>query len=460
MFDSQIYQQRRRQLKDRVSQGLILLLGHVESPFNSAGNCYPFRQDSSFLYFCGLDYPGLALVLDADSGVETLYGPEVGLEDEIWSGRLATLAELGRAAGIAHSASMDALEEAVAKARSGGRKVHFLPSCRGENRIEVSRLLGIDFARLESLSSPELIRAVVDLRSTKGAEEIEELDAAADLGRELHLTAMEMAEPGLYEWEIAGALAAVAARAGRMLAFPPIVTVRGEVLHNHQRDNQLQKGQLLLVDAGVESERHYASDHTRTFPVSSRFETRQRDIYSVVLSGVENARQMIRPGVNYVEVHLAVCATLVEGLKALGLMKGDTDEAVAEGAHALFMPHGLGHMLGLDVHDMEDLGEDFVGYDEQTVRSQQFGTSRLRLGRELKEHFALTVEPGIYFIPALIKQWQAEGRCKSFINYSALSDYHDFGGIRLEDDVLVTASGNRLIGSTIPLQPEDVEKHL
>lgn len=457
MFSLEVYRHRRQRLINQIDNGLILLLGNVETPFNSVDNCYRFRQDSSFLYFCGLDQAGLAVILDADSGEETLFGTDAGLEDTIWSGPTPSLAEKSEQVGIANSDSFERLEKVLANAMRSGRTIHFLPTCRAENLITLMHLTGMNADTLKKSISQSLIEVVVALRSTKGAEEIGELDEAADLGFQLHTTAMGMAAPGVYEWEISGALEAVAAKAGRMLSFPPIVTVRGETLHNHQRANRLKKGDLLLVDAGVESALHYASDHTRTCPVSGSFNMRQREIYMIVLRGLERAREIIRPGISYLDVHLDVCRILVDGLKELGLMQGSTEQAVAAGAHALFMPHGLGHMIGLDVHDMEDLGEDFVGYNNTIKRSNQFGTSRLRLGRELEENFAVTVEPGIYFIPALIERWQKDQLNHKFINFSRLESYLDFGGIRLEDDVLVTAKGNRLLGKSLPLKIDELE---
>ncbi|MCK5913076.1 MAG: Xaa-Pro dipeptidase, partial [Desulfuromusa sp.] len=359
--------------------------------------------------------------------------------------------------GFSTAVSINNLGDVLSSAISTKRTIHYLPSCRADNKITLGRLLGKSIAAVDKGVSPMLIKSVVALRSIKGEEEIVELDTAADLGYQLHTTAMAMAKAGTYEWEIAGELEAIAARAGRMLSFPPIVTTHGETLHNHNRENQLQDGDLLLVDSGVESHCHYASDHTRTTPVGGEFSPRQRDIYQIVLSAMEEARELIKPGISYLDVHLAACRKLVEGLSSLGLMQGDIDQAVAAGAHALFMPHGLGHQLGLDVHDMEDLGEDYVGYDNKVQRSSQFGLSGLRLGRELKESFVLTVEPGIYFIPRLIEQWKNEARHSDFINYNQLSEYLDFGGIRLEDDVLVTKKGNRLLGQPIPLQVDDIE---
>lgn len=456
-FNVEIYQLRRQKLVQHLQGGLILLLGNVESPFNSADNCYRFRQDSSFLYFCGLAQPGLAVLLDAETGREILFCTQQRLDDVIWSGSQPTLQSRAEQVGIAGVAPLSDLKNLLLAAIAVGRTVHYLPSCRAENKIALADLLRKNIADLDKGVSPALIKAVVALRSIKDEAEIAELEAATDLGYQLHTTAMHMARAGIYEWEIAGELEAIAARAGRLLSFPPIVTTHGEILHNHQRDNRLRDGDLLLVDCGVESCLHYASDHTRTIPVGGKFSSRQRDIYQIVLTVMARARELIRPGIPYLAVHLAACRTLVEGLQALELMRGDVDQAVAAGAHALFMPHGLGHMLGLDVHDMEELGEDYVGYAGKIQRSTQFGLSGLRLGRELQEGFVLTVEPGIYFIPKLIESWQAEGRHAEFINYAKLSEYLEFGGIRLEDDLLVTRQGNRLLGQPIPLQIDEVE---
>ncbi|MDX2478738.1 MAG: aminopeptidase P family protein [Desulfuromusa sp.] len=456
-FKVEIYQLRRQKLVQQVKSGLILLLGNVDSPFNSADNCYRFRQASSFLYFCGLDSPGLAVLVDAETGREILFGKQQSLDDVIWSGPQPTLQHKAEQVGIAEVAPVSDLKNLLSASIAAGRTVHYLPTCRAENKIILGGLLGKSITDVDKDVSISLIKAVVALRSIKGEEEIVELEAAADLGYQLHTTAMKMARAGVYEWEISGELEAVAARAGRMLSFPPIVTIHGETLHNHQRNNQLQDGDLLLVDCGAESCLHYASDHTRTVSVGGKFSPRQRDIYQVVLAVMSRARELIRPGIAYLDVHLAACRTLVEGLHSLGLMHGGVDQAVAAGAHALFMPHGLGHMLGLDVHDMEDLGEDYVGYDGTIQRSTQFGFSGLRLGRELQEGFVLTVEPGIYFIPKLIEQWKNEGRHAEFINYARLSEYLKFGGIRLEDDLLVTNQGSRLLGQPIPLQIEEIE---
>jgi len=460
MFAATIYRQRRQKLIQQIGSGLVLLLGNVDSPFNSVDNCYRFRQDSSFLYFCGLDRPGLALLLDVDSGNEILFGQEQSLDDVIWSGSQPSLRNQADQSGISAVAAITAIGNQLLGAVAAGRDLHYLPTCRAETKIRLAQMLGGNTSAVDKDISPELIKAVVALRSIKAKEEIAELDEAANLGYKLHTTAMGMAKTGVYEWEIAGELEAIAARAGRMLSFPPIVTTHAEILHNHQRGNRLQDGDLLLVDCGVESFRHYASDHTRITPVGGNFSSQQRDIYQIVSNCMTKAGELIRHGIAYLDVHLAVCQTLVEGLQSLGLMHGDAKQAVAAGAHALFMPHGLGHQLGLDVHDMEVLGVDYVGYNNKIRRSTQFGLSRLRLGRELQESFVLTVEPGIYFIPKLIEQWKNKGCHAEYINYDRLRNYLDFGGIRLEDDILVTAEGNRLLGRPIPLEIGEIEKKI
>ncbi len=451
MFKPEIYQKRRQKLIQQLDKGLVLLPGNVESPLNSADNCYRFRQDSSFLYFCGLDLPGFAVVLDCESGEVTLFGQPQSIDDVIWGGSQPTLPQLAEQSGIPAAEPIESLSHILTAATQQGRAIHYLPTCRAENMIRLSEWLGKSLVEVKEDISVPLIKGVVALRSIKGAEEIAELDSAAELGCQLHMAAMAMAETGKYEWQIAGELEALAARAGRMLSFPPIVTVHGETLHNHQRDHQLKNGDLLLVDCGVESQLHYASDHTRTVPVGGRLSVQQREIYQIVTKMLQQATRLVQPGTAYRDIHLTACRILVEDLQALGLMRGDIDQAVAAGAHALFMPHGLGHQLGLDVHDMEELGEDYVGYDERYQRSEQFGLAGLRLGRELQENFVLTVEPGIYFIPALIRQWQSENRCTEFINYDRMRNYLDFGGLRLEDDVVVTKTGQRLLGRPLPL---------
>ncbi len=458
MFDKQAYTERRLKLRKKIRSGLILIPGNTESPMNYPGNTYRFRQDSSFLYFFGLDLPNLVGVIDIEDGKDCLYGNDFDLDDVIWMGPQPTINELGQSVGIPCTHPLKELASTLHRAIRHGRKIHFLPQYRAENIIQLESLMGIHPALVNKYASVELIKAVVSLRSIKQPEEIIELDKAADIGYLMHTTAMKMAKNGMSELEIAGTIEGVALGRGTMPSFPIILSQNGETLHNHDHSQILQKGRLLLVDAGAESVSHYASDFTRTTPVDGIFTQKQKDIYNIVLAANNHATSLCKPGVTYQSIHLEAAKVITNGLKNLGIMKGDTDEAVANGAHAMFMPHGLGHMMGLDVHDMEDLGENYVGYDDEVSRIDQFGTAYLRLGRRLQAGFVLTVEPGIYFVPALIEKWKNEKINSSFINYDKASEYIGFGGVRLEDDVLITDNGSRLLGSKrIPVTVEEVE---
>lgn len=457
MFSAETYIARRKALKEKVSGGLILLVGNVDVPMNYADNTYHFRQDSSFLYFFGLDFQGLAGVIDVDSGEEIIFGNDVEIEDIIWMGPQIPLAEKAQTVGVKKTEPSKALFDVVMKAIQTGRKIHVLPPYRAENKLFLSKLLGILPSRLKAYSSLELIKAIVDLRSVKEEQEIAEIRKACAVGYQMHVTAMKMAKAGVWEQTIAGTIEGIANAGGGMVSFPVILSQNGETLHNHNHSQILQEGRLLLVDAGAEVGSHYASDFTRTFPVSGKFTQKQREIYDIVLAANNRATALAKPGVTYQSVHLAVCETIASGLKNLGLMKGDVQDAVKCGAHALFMPHGLGHMMGLDVHDMEDLGQIYVGYDDETRPIDQFGTAYLRMGRKLQSGFVVTNEPGIYFIPALIEKWEAEKINTDFINFDRLESYLDFGGIRLEDDILITDSGCEVIGERVPITPEEIE---
>ena len=457
MFNSQTYIARREKLKQKISDGLILILGNVDSPMNYADNTYYFRQDSSFLYFAGLDFQKLALVMDVDSGEEIIFGNDVEIEDIIWMGPQIALAEKAQAAGIKKTEPYKNLQSVIEKAISSGRKIHFLPPYRAENKLLLHDLLGISVSKLKTYASLELIKAIVDLRSVKEDQEIAEIRKACAVGYQMHVTAMKMAREGVWEQKIAGTIEGIANAGGGMVSFPVILSQNGETLHNHNHSKMLENGRLLLVDAGAEIGSHYASDFTRTIPVSGKFTQQQREIYEIVLAANNRGRELTRPGSTYLSVHLAAAEVIASGLKAIGLMKGDVKEAVKKGAHALFMPHGLGHMLGLDVHDMEDLGQIYVGYDDETRPVDQFGTANLRLGRKLQPGFVITNEPGIYFIPALIEKWKAEKINTDFINFDRLESYLGFGGIRLEDDILVTETGSEILGDRIPITPDEVE---
>ena len=457
MFETSVYKNRRARLKEKVKSGLVLILGNGEAPANYTDNTYKFRQDSSFLYFFGLNQPGFAGVIDIDSGDEYLFGNDVDMDDIIWMGPQPSVKDMAARVGVSKTAPFARLADCMKTAISQGRRIHFLPPYRFRNMLLLEELLGIRPALVKNYASLELIKAVVDLRSVKEPCEIEEITKACNIGYEMHTAAMRNCKPGVKEQYIAGLIEGIAASYGSMVSFPVILSQNGETLHNHDHSQILQEGRMMLTDAGAEEVSHYCSDFTRTVPVGGKFLTRQKEVYNIVLAANNKAIEIAKPGVTYQYVHLEVCKVLAQGLKDLGLMKGDVNEAVAAGAHALFMPHGLGHMMGLDVHDMEDLGQIYVGYDDETRPIDQFGTSSLRMGRRLQEGFVITDEPGCYFIPALIDQWRAQGMHKEFLNYDKIETFKDFGGIRLEDDILIIPGGSRFLGDKrTPITVEEV----
>jgi len=458
MFKAQVYKNRRDALKAKISSGIALFMGNVDSPMNYPANTFHFRQDSNFLYFFGIDLPGLAGVIDFDEGKDIIFGNDVEIDDIIWMGPQPSMKDYAAKVAVDNVQAMKDLGSFLQKAMSSGRQLHFLPPYRGETKIEIESLTGIRIAEQKEKSSIELIKAVVALRNIKDEHEIIELEKAATIGYEMHVTSMKMAHPGEHERNIAGTIEGIALAHGTMVSFPVILSQNGETLHNHDHSQILQAGRMMITDAGAETVTHYASDFTRTVPVGGKFSPRQRDVYQIVLDANNAATAAIKPGVKYQDIHLLASRVIASGLKDLNLMKGDVDEAVKQGAHAMFFPHGLGHMMGMDVHDMEGLGEDHVGYDEETKRIQQFGTAYLRLGRKLEPGFVLTNEPGIYFIPALVSMWKKENKFTDFINYTEVEKYLDFGGIRLEDDILVTETGNRLIGKRIPITVAEIEE--
>ena len=458
LFEKQVYKQRRDRLQNKFSSGIALFLGNNESPMNYSANGYHFRQDSSFLYFFGLDLPGLAGIIDFDEGKQIIFGNDVDIEDIIWMGPQPSIKDLASKADISDSRPFAKLEEYISNAKSQSRQIHFLPPSRADNKILLHQLLSVNFEEMKEKSSTSLIKEVVALRAIKDSHEILELEKASKIGYEMHITAMRMAKPGIVEQEICGTMEGIAHKYGKGPSFPIILSIRGETLHNHYHGNTMKDGDMLLVDAGAESNMHYASDFTRTMPVSGVFSQRQREIYQIVLDANNHAFDLVKPGVTYQSIHLAASKIIAQGLSNIGIMKGNIEDAVAQGAHAMFFPHGLGHMMGLDVHDMEDLGEDFVGYDDEVSRIDQFGTAYLRMGRRLKEGHVMTNEPGIYFIPALIDKWKAENKFSEFINYEKAEEYKGFGGIRLEDDLIVTSSGGKYIGKRIPISVSEVEE--
>lgn len=458
MFAAEVYRQRRNRLASDMGTGVILFPGNTQSPINFLDNVYPFRQDSSFLYFWGLENPDLTAVVDVDTSSETIYGNEMTLEESVWAGPRPSLVSVCEKAGIQAVEPADQLEAVLSNAVNSGRPVHFLPQFRADNILRLSRLLNMKPEAVGAGASREMIRAVVFQRSIKSDVEIDQIEKAIDLSHRIQLLAMKMVAPGMTEREVVGAMEGlVYAEGGCRMAFPTIFSTRGDVLHNPYHQNTMQAGDLVINDSGVESPLHYASDITRTFPVGGTFDTRQKEIYQIVLASQKAAIEAIRPGIEFRDIHMLACRMLTAGLKEIGLMTGDVEESLAAGAHALFMPAGLGHMMGLDVHDMEDLGEDFVGYTDKIKRSAQFGMNKLRLARKLEPGFVVTVEPGLYFIPQLMDRWKTDKTFDPFIQYDRAEGYKGFGGVRIEDDVLVTESGARVLGKPIPKSIEDVE---
>ncbi|KPK78135.1 MAG: Xaa-Pro aminopeptidase [Phycisphaerae bacterium SM23_30] len=457
MFPADTYIKRRKRLIDDVKSGVILFLGNDESPMNYPANPYHFRQDSSFSYFFGLDLPGLAAVIDVDQARITVFGDDVTVEDIVWTGPLPTLRENCRKIGVENTAPSAQLENILKSAVRNNRKIHFLPPYRPENILKLQRLLGVQPDQAKSRASVPLIKAVVAQRSIKSAREVEQIETALEVSYLTHTYAFKNAKPGMYEWEIVGGMDDIVHSRGMTASFPIIFTIKGQTLHNHYHGNIMQAGNIAINDSGIESPLHYASDITRTIPIGGKFTDRQKEIYRIVLDCNTKAIDACKPGIEFRAVHALVARTVLAGLKDVGLVQGDLEEAFHAHAHTLFFPHGLGHMLGLDVHDMEDLGEDYVGYTDAIKRRPEFGWAYLRLAKALEPGHIVTIEPGIYFIPELIDRWHADKKCESFINYQKLLAYKDFGGIRIEDDVLVTEDGRRLLGQPIPKTIEDVQ---
>lgn len=461
LFDKAIYTARRNRLKQQVKSGLILLFGNNESPSNYPSNVYKFRQDSSFLYFYGQHREGLVGVIDVDNDKEYLIGNDIDIEDIVWCGFVDSVADLAAQSGVENSAPMSRLSDLVNEARNKGQKVHFLPLYRHDLMIQLMDLTGIHPSRQREQASLELIKAVIDQRAVKTQGEIEEIERACAIGYEMHTTAMRLCRPGVTEQSIAGRISGIASSKGCMVSFPTILSMHGEIMHGNPSPRPLEAGRLMLCDAGAETNENYCSDNTRTTPISGVFTQRQREIYSIVEACHDHAIELARPGMKWWDVHMGVARLMTERLKELGLMKGDTDEAVRNGAHAMFFPHGLGHMMGMDVHDMEGLGQQYVGFDDEVRPSDQFGTNCLRCGRRLQEGWVMTDEPGIYFIPALIDDWKNKGINKDFINFDRVETYKDFGGIRIESDILITKDGCRVLGKEhIPYHIDEVEEFL
>ena len=463
MFDKHIYQQRREQLRNMMHDGIILIFGNNNAPCNYPANAYqPFRQDSAFLYYFGQKRDGLVGVLDIDNGCDMLIGDDIDIEDIVWYGSVDSVADMAQQVGVEKNAPMAKLADICNEAKQKGRKIHFLPPYRHDIKMQLMDLLGIHPSEQKEAASMELILAVVEMRSAKRPEELEELERAAEIGYRMHTTAMKLIRPGRTEKFIAGQIDGIAYSYGAMPSFGTIFSQHGEIMHGNPSMNKLEDGRLVLCDCGAETINHYCSDNTRTMPVNGKYTQRQLDIYTIVEACHDYVLEVAKPGVKYMDVHLAVCRLMTERLKELGLMRGDIDAAVEAGAHALFLPHGLGHMMGMDVHDMEGFDQRYVGFDAETQpRLDQFGTNALRMGRRLQEGFVVTDEPGIYFIPALIDDWRSRKHNEEFLCFDEIEKFKDFGGIRLEDDVLITTDGCRFIGNDIiPYHPKDVEAYM
>ncbi len=460
LFSKQTYIDRRNVLKKRIGSGLIIIMGNNDSPMNYPANVYRFRQDSCFLYYFAQQRDGLVGVIDTDEDKEYLIGNDIDIDDIVWFGQVDSVADMASQIGVANSAPMSQLKVLVDKAKSQGRKIHYLPPYRHDIQIQLMDLLGIHPSQQRAQASVELIKAVVDQRAVKSAEEIVEIEKACAIGYEMHTTAMKLCKPGVTEQYIAGIIGGIASAKGCITSFPSILSMHGEIMHGYPSPRALEAGRLMLCDAGAETNENYCSDNTRTTPISGKFTQRQRDIYNIVEECHDHALSIAAPGVKWWDVHFGVARLMTERLKELGLMKGDTEEAVRNGAHAMFMPHGLGHMMGMDVHDMEGLGQTYVGFDDEVQPNlEQFGTNCLRCGRRLQEGWVMTDEPGIYFIPALIDEWRAKGINKDFLNFDMLETYKDFGGIRIEDDILITKDGCQFLGKDrIPYHIDEVEE--
>ena len=459
MFKKETYIKRRSELKQLVGNGVVILFGNNEAPANYPANAYaPMRQDSSFLYYFGQHRDGLVGVIDIDNDTEMLLGDDIDVEDIVWMGFTPSVLDLATEVGISKTAPMAELKTICDEARRQQRAIHFLPPYRHDTKIQMMDLLGIHPSKQKDAASLQLIKAVVKMRSTKEPQEIEAIERACDVGYAMHTTAQLLIRPGVTERFIGGQVDGIARSLAQGVSFATIFTQHGEIMHGSPSDAKLEAGRLALCDSGCELD-DYCSDNTRTMPVTGKYSQRQLEIYSIVEACHDYVLEVAKPGVKYADVHFAVCRLMTERLKELGLMKGDVDEAVAAGAHAMFLPHGLGHMMGMDVHDMEGLGQIYVGFDEETRPNlEQFGTNCLRMGRKLEEGFVVTDEPGIYFIPALIDDWKASGHCKEFLNFEKLETYKDFGGIRIEDDILITKDGCRFLGTKrIPYHPQELE---
>ncbi|KAA0990983.1 aminopeptidase P family protein [Dyadobacter aurulentus] len=457
MFSKETYIQRRTQLKTKVGGGLVLFLGNEDSGMNYRDNVYPFRQDSSFLYYFGLDIPSIHAVIDIDNDQEIVFGNELTIDDIVWTGPKEPLVDKAAKVGVSQVMPLAAIDGFLKNVLGRKQQVHFLPPYRAEHTLKLQEWLQVSPAEASQKASVTLIKAIVSMRNYKTAEEIAEMEKAVNTSVDMHLDFMRNTRPGMTEKEVAGKLQSIAIGAGGDISYPIILTVNGEILHTHTRDLVMREGQMGLCDAGAETAMRYCGDLTRTIPMGKQFSPLQKDMYQIVLNAQNAAIEACKPGILFKDVHKLAATKLLEGLKSLGVVKGDPEEAVANDVHTLFFQCGLGHMIGLDVHDMENLGEQYVGYTEDLVKGTTFGWKSLRLGRALEPGFVVTVEPGLYLIPTLIDRWKAENKLADFVDYSKLEMLRDFTGIRIEDNVLITERGNRILGKHLPKEVTEVE---
>lgn len=457
MLGREIYIQRREVLKKKLGKGVVILLGNNESPRNYKDNCYSFNQDSTFLYYFGMDIPSLIGVIDIDNDKEYIFGTDFTLDDIVWMGEQKLLKTYAAEAGIENFIEMSEFEKFAAQLKKDERNILLIPQYRADNMLTISKALGLDPFKYDEYTSLDLIKAIIEQRNVKSQIEIEEIEKAVNITKEMHITAMKTVKAGMKEYEVVAAIEAVTKKYYGETSFFTIFTKNGHILHNHGYDNTIEDGDMIVLDCGAKNREGYCGDMTTAFPVNGKYSDKQKDIYSLLIEMFEKAEGMVRLGINYKDVHLAVSKVLAEGMIKRGLMKGNADEAVKAGAHAVFFPHGLGHMLGLDVHDMENLGEDLVGY-ESFPRDMQFGLKSLRLARVLKEGYVFTIEPGIYFIPELVKRWKAAGKFMEYLNYDKIEEYFGFGGMRYEGDFVITADGARRLGDKMPKYYNEIEE--
>ena len=454
MFAKETYMQRRALLKKTVGSGVLLFLGNDDMGLNYEDNAFRYRQDSSFLYYFGISQAGLAAIIDIDEDKEIMFGDEASIDYIVWTGVLPTLQEKAAETGISDTRPFLKVIDYLKKAQNKGQQIHYLPPYRPEHKLKLMDWLGL--APGNQPGSVPFIRAIVQQRNIKSAEEIDEIEKACNVTADMHIAAIKCLRPGMHEYDVAAEIEHVAALNNCELSFSTIATIHGETLHNHYHGHLVKPGDLFLIDAGAEVESGYCGDMSSTFPADKKFTQWQKDMYEIQNAMHIESVKALRPGVPFLQIYELSAKVMVEGLKEFGLMKGNAENAVREGAHAMFFQCGLGHMMGLDVHDMENLGEVWVGYDGQP-KSTQFGRKSLRLAQPLKPGFVLTIEPGIYFIPELMDLWGKDKKFADFINYEKLQEYRHFGGIRNEEDYLITEDGARRLGKKIPLTPDEVE---